>query len=274
MFLSAVILILQEILEASLLISVLLVLTSILRKLWPGAFTVERRWVVSAIVTGLAGAWLYAWLTPEVSLWFDYAGYEVVNASLQYITIGFVLVFCYLINAGVLARTQDGYARLARVCMILVVAISIVREGSEIILYVQGILGQRENISPVMLGALVATGIGISSSLVLFHALGTLPRQWTFRVAMLLLALFSGNMGAQATQLLTQADWLPYTPQLWDSSFLVNESSITGHLLFALVGYQANPALLQAGVYLVAVVLIACSPLFRTAWFPAAGKSV
>lgn len=80
MFLSAVILILQEILEASLLISVLLVLTSALRKLRPDAFTVERRWVLSAISIGIGGAWLYAWVTPEVSLWLDYAGHEVVNA--------------------------------------------------------------------------------------------------------------------------------------------------------------------------------------------------
>lgn len=90
---------------------------------------------------------------------------------------------------------------------------------------------------------------------------------------LLLLALFSGNMGAQATQLLTQADWLPYTPQLWDSSFLIDEGSITGHLLFASVGYQANPTVLQVGVYLAAVLLVTASPLFRNAWFSAVEKS-
>lgn len=270
MFLSAVILILQEILEASLLISVLLVLTSALRKLRPDLFTVERRWVFSAIGIGVVGAWLYAWATPVVSVWFDYAGYEVVNAFLQTGILGFVLLFCYLINSNALARTPDGYARLARACMIVVVAISIVREGSEIILYVEGTFGQRENISPVMLGALMATGIGVSGSLVLFHALRTLPPRWTFRVAMLLIALFSGNMAAQAVQLLTQADWLPYTPQLWDTSFLIDESGITGHVLFTLIGYQANPAMLQAGIYFAAVVLVACSPLFRNAWLSTA----
>ena len=273
MFLSAVILILQEILEATLLISVLLVLTSILGKLQPGAFEVALRWVLSAIGIGLAGAWYYAWVAPEVSQWFDYVGYEVVNALLQFTAIGFLLLFCYLLNPRVLTRAPGKFTALARACMIVVVAIGIVREGSEILLYVEGILGQRENFSPVMLGALMAAGIGISSGLVLFYALGALPQQWTFRIATLLLALFSGNMASQAVQFLNQADWLPYTPELWDSSFFITEFSITGQLLYALVGYDANPSLLQVGAYLAAVVLVACSPLFRSAWFVRAVKS-
>jgi len=95
-----------------------------------------------------------------------------------------------------------------------------------------------------------------------------LPVAWSYRVSMLLLALFAGNLASQATQLLTQADWLPYTPQLWDSSNLIPEYSVPGQLLFALVGYEANPSVLQAVLYLVSALLIAISPLFILSWRP------
>lgn len=83
---------------------------------------------------------------------------------------------------------------------------------------------------------------------------------------MLLLALFTGNMAAQSVVLLTQADWLPYTPELWNSSAFLPENSITGRVLYVLIGYEANPSLLQAGVYLATAAFIMLSPLFQLAW--------
>jgi high-affinity iron transporter len=266
MFLNAVILILQEILEAALLISVLLVLGSMLRRQWSGFLHVERHWVYSAIALGLGGAWLYAWYTPEVSAWFGYVGYEVVNAMLQAFAIGLVLVFCYLLGPATLGSDARWQGSVARACMIAVVAVGIIREGSEIILYIQGILGQRENVTPVMLGTLMATGIGISGSYLLYQGLCALPPRWTFRIALLLLSLFAGNMACQAALLLTQADWLPATPQLWDSSAFLPEYTIPGQLLYALIGYEANPSMLQVLAYLSAAVLVALSPLFRFVW--------
>ena len=56
------------------------------------------------------------------------------------------------------------------------------------------------------------------------------------RIGMVLLALFAGNMAAQAILLLTQADWLPYTPALWDSSDRLPEYTVSVQLLYALVG--------------------------------------
>jgi high-affinity iron transporter len=266
MFLNAVILILQEILEAALLISVMLVLTQVLKNQWPGNFQVRLGWVLSAIGLGIAGAWLYARVTPAVSAWFDYVGLEVVNALLQFGIIGFLLRYCYGLHPRAIGAAPAQRGKVARSCMIIVVALVIVREGSEIMLYLQGILGQPGNASPVLLGALMASGIGISSGLILFQALGSLAGAWPFRTAMLLLALFAGNMAAQAVLLLTQADWLPFTPQLWDTSGWLPEFSITGQLLYALIGYEANPSLLQAGAYLAAMLLVIVSPLFRFAW--------
>jgi high-affinity iron transporter len=263
MFLNAVVLVLQEILEAVLLISVMLVLGRSINRNWPELLPIDTRWVFAALAVGIAGALLYGWTMPVVSQWFDYVGLEVVNALLQAGIIAFLFVLCYL--PGFPGRVWRP-ALVSQWSMTLVVVLGIVREGAEIILYLQGIMGQPENISPVLLGALMAAGIGISSGYLLYQGLSMLAAPRAFRVAMLLLALFAGNMAAQAVLLLTQADWLPYTMQLWDSSSLLPEYSIFGQLLYALVGYEANPSLLQAGAYFAALVLVLVSPLFRRAW--------
>lgn len=261
MFLNAVILILQEILEAVLLLSILLVLTRHLNALPEVGGRIQMRWALLSLVAGTVGAFVYGWMMPTVSEWFDYVGLEVVNAALQACIIAGLLVLVLLpLHVG-----SRGTVVL-KTCMIVVVALCMVREGAEVILYLQGILGQPENLAPVLLGGLMATGIGLSSGLLLYYGLNSLAERSSFRTAMVLLALFAGNMAAQAVLLLTQADWLPYTPQLWDSSALVAEYSVTGQLLYALVGYEANPSLLQAGVYGLAVALVMVSPLFRSAW--------
>lgn len=266
MFLDAVILILQEILEAAILISVLLALTNLLRQFWPKEFTLGYSWLVPSVVAGLIGAWVFAWLTPTISPWFDYVGLEVINALIQVSTIAFLLGLCYGLTQDRLQKI-DQLNKLTGICITLIVALGIIREVSEIIIYVSGIASQPENFSPVIMGSFIALGIGTSGGLLLFYMLINLPAIWALRSCMILLALFTGNMASQACLLLTQADWLPYTPELWDSSALLAEYTVTGQLLYALVGYEATPSALQVLCYLAAVLLILFSPLFKITWF-------
>jgi high-affinity iron transporter len=263
MFLDALILILQEIIEATLLISVLLVLSTAMHRLWPGTAALGSRWVVAALACGFAGALLYGWAMPVTSSWFDYAGYEVLNALMQTAMIA-LLVPCLLMLRP--PHASAGRIAIAKAGMVVVVALGIVREGSEIILYLNGVLGQGGNLMPVTLGGLMAAGIGCASALLLYYFLGALPARLALRWTLVLLALFSGNMASQAALLLTQADWLPYTPEAWNSSVLLSEQGIAGQVLYALIGYEANPSWAQAGVYLAVALLVAATPLFRRAW--------
>ncbi len=265
MFLDTVILVLQEILEAALIISVLLSLTGYFRRYWGEDFTLGHGWFALSLVVGSLGAWIYAAYTPVITLWFDYVGLEIVNALIQIFIIIFLLCLCYGFN---LKRLQHiaWFNLFVGFCITLVVALGIIREVSEIIIYCLGILSQPNNYSPVLLGSFIALGIGASSGIILYYLLTNFPGFWGLRLSMLLLALYAGNMASQASLLLIQADWLPYTPELWDSSFLIPEFTVTGQLLYALVGYEANPSVLQAGLYSLAVLIILASPLFRLCW--------
>jgi high-affinity iron transporter len=264
MLLNSVILVLQEILEAALLLSMLLLVVKLIESANQAA-VVRRSWIWSALACGVVFAWTYAWYMPTIAEWFDYVGQEVTNAFCQVVTIMFLLVFIYGIRKQG-SPPDHRRAMVASICLIIVVALAIMREGSEIVLYLNGITGQPEAVTPVILGAILATGIGVSCGVLLYYAGVVISRGIALRIALVLLALFAGNMASQAVLLLTQADWLPYTAELWDSSSLLPEYSVAGQLLYALVGYEATPSLLQLLAYVAAFIMIAISPVFRSVW--------
>jgi len=266
MFLSTVILVLQEILEAALLISLLLVLSRLLTRNSRENLVIPLGWLPLSVLFGLGGAWFYAAMTPAISQWFDYVGLEVVNALIQVLILTALAIFCFMFSSRNRVNRAPMLNTLAPVLMCIIVVLGITREVSEIILYMNGVLSNPVNVSPAILGAIMAAGIGVSGGIVLYFLILSMPVIWSYRVCMLLLALFAGNVSSQAILLLTQADWLPYTAELWNSSSLIPEYSVTGQLLYALVGYEANPSLLQVVFYLSSALLIAFSPLFLLAW--------
>lgn len=266
MFLNSVILVLQEMIEAALLISVLLVFTHLLQKNWVEAFVLRTRWVAISIAIGGAGAAIYSYYTPQISEMFDYVGQEVFNASIHILSLLLIFLLAFMVPGHRLSLSVAQRSRAAAFCMTGIVMFSIIREGSEIIQYIGGIAGQEENFTPVVVGGFIGAGIGISTGVLLFYGLISLSATWSFRLSLLLLCLIAGNMGSQAVLLLTQADWLPYTAIAWNSSSALPENSIVGHLLYALIGYEATPSILQVSIYLLGIVLILVSPLFRKFW--------
>lgn len=249
MLLSSVILVLREILEAALIVSILLVFS---RQL-----ALSGRWIGTALVVGLLGATIYAARIGEVSDWFGYVGQEVVNATMQLILCGLVAAFIPL-----LYRQRR---RALSWLMALVLVLSLTREGSEILIYYSGFLHQPELLAPVLLGGGLGTGIGLSAGALLYYGLMALRPLYRQRLSLVLLALFGGNMVSQATLLLIQADWLPAGGAVWDSSTYLPDQSVVGQLLYALVGYEATPSGLQAAGYLgaTAVLLFLQWPFWR-----------
>lgn len=266
MFLNAVTLVLQEILEAALLISVMLAFTYLFQKHPGKTFPLRVIWVVYAMVLGLCSAALYSVFTPRISTWFDCVGQELVNASLHLSILTLILVFAFVVPSRNLVKSMKLQSRLTAVCMAGIVAFAITREGSEIMQYMSVIVSQPENFTPVVVGAIIGAGIGGSIGILLFYGLISLSVTRTFHFSLILLALIAGNMASQVVLLLTQADWLPYTAIVWNSSSLIPESSVVGRLLYALIGYEATPSYLQVLSYLLAIILVVGSPLFRNLW--------
>ena len=85
MLLNAVIIILREVLEAALIISVFLALSHLLnRNLW---------WMLLALVLGFSGAYVYAVNLSQISMALDGTGQEVLNAVLHSVIFLALLIF-------------------------------------------------------------------------------------------------------------------------------------------------------------------------------------
>jgi high-affinity iron transporter len=244
---NAVILILQETLEAALLISVLATVCYLQR--------MRMSWLYWGLLLGVICASIYAANLQRVSEWFDYVGQEVVNASLQAAISILLMVFCAVVPAvhppipGHSNRNAGDGQQWALLMATAIVTLAITREGSEIVLYLSGLIRQKDHLQAVLMGSGLGFGIGLSIGFLVFYGLlGMVPR-WAMRASGFLLAIFSGNMLSQAAMLLIQADWLPANRTLWDSSAWLPEHSVLGQLMYALIGYEATPPLLYGLAY-------------------------
>jgi len=246
MLLTSVIFVLREVLEAALLLSLLLSLSKRL--------SIVSSWAFIAIVTGILGAAVYGFNIDIVSEWFEGVGQEVVNAALQ------MAIYVLLCIVAILAmrRHQDRpiSENVLAVVMAISVALAIVREGSEVMIYLSGFLQARDLLVPVLAGSAIGAGIGVSAGAVFYYSLLSLKRRAAVIVGGLLLSLVAAGMAAQVAQLLIQADWLPSQYPVWDSSWLVEENSVSGQLLYALIGYESTPTPLHLIVHLSSFVII------------------
>ncbi len=256
MLLTSVILVLREVLEAAVLVSVLLALSRSLGQ--------QLRWIWWSLPLALLGSvWLASSMDTLTDAW-DGAGQEVVNAGLQ------LLVFvCIVAVVFVEGLRPSGRMLLLRVLMVSAVTLALVREGSEIWIYVSGFAASEDMRTPVLLGSIIGAAIGISLGILLYSALRAAPEAWRRYAFLLLLALIGAGMVMQASMLLEQVDWLEAGRPLWDSSSLIDEASIGGELLYAVFGYEATPSPIQGILYLASLLTVAMAVTFSRLW----GKS-
>jgi high-affinity iron transporter len=242
--LNAVIIILREVLEASLIIGVLLAFSQMLGK--------SRIWIAYAIILGLLGSSLYAMNIAVVSQWLDGVGQEVINANMHF------LIYLNLVMFLVLAmRPQSIWTqKWITVTMVLGVMLAIVREGSEIMLYLHGFFSIPNLLPTVLLGGVIGGSIGISVGVLFYYILVNIQTKNGLRLGYVITILIAGGMILQMTQLLIQADWLISQYPIWNTTSILSEQSIAGQLLYALIGYEATPTPVQIISYISALVFM------------------
>lgn len=248
MLLTSTIIILREVLEGAVLVSVLLALSS--------HAGLGVRWAWSALLIGFLAAWIYASRLDSISTWFDYTGQEITNASIQISIVLTLFVFAVLYFKADESRLKKPLLAI----MVVTVALTTAGEGSEILLYLSGFANNSSALPSVILGSIIGAGIGTSIGALLYYFISYFMSGRVLKTAFVILALFSAGMLSHAVQILTQADWLPAQRTLWDTSSLLSETSLMGQLLYAVMGYEATPTANQAAAYVFGALLILVLP--------------
>jgi high-affinity iron transporter len=141
--------------------------------------------------------------------------------------------------------------------LVAVVALAVVREGSEVVLFMYGIAAGGADSAALFAGGLLGLVGGVAIGALLYFGLLSIPPRHLFSVTSWLLLLLAAGMAAQAAGFLVQAGKLPaLADPLWDTSSWLPEQSIPGQVLHALMGYVDRPNGMQVAFFFTVVSLL------------------
>jgi high-affinity iron transporter len=259
-------------------------------------FIVWRESVEALLVVGILYAWLkngdadarrgipYLWagvaagLLAAVALGAALVGFteELSGDAQDYFQTGMVLVACVLIVQMVLwmkhhgrSMKRDMEASLQKSKqdanwwgVTLLVALAIAREGSETVIFLYGLgFGQSGHVDPMQY---LAVAIGLALAFLTFYLLqlGGKIFSWRlfFRVTEIMLLFLAAGLFETGVDKLIDKEILPVVMnQVWDTSWLLDDSSTFGSLVATLTGYRAHPAgmnLIAYAVYWAVIFLL------------------
>jgi high-affinity iron transporter len=133
----------------------------------------------------------------------------------------------------------------------------VMREGSEIVLFLYGIVVSGTSMASLLAGGVLGLLGGAAMTGLSYFGLIAIPTRYIFQVTSVLLALLAAGMAAQAIRFLQVAGVVTaFQTKLWDTSWLLSDQSIAGRMLHVLVGYTAKPNGLQLLAYIATLATI------------------
>lgn len=243
--LDSLIIILREVLEAAILISVLLASLQMTR--------LKNSWLIWSIFVGLICAAVLANQFATLSNALDGVGQEISNAIMLFTLAS--LLPCYLYFLCRYHSTRFNYDPLMKLILLLIITIAVMREGVEIIIYIYGYITNKSESLPLFIGASLGAWIGISIGIIVYYSILQCSSKYQLVVIFLLATIVGAGMISEGFLYLIQADWVESGRPLWDSSSFVSEASIMGQLLYATFAYEATPAGIQVFGYLSTVLV-------------------
>jgi high-affinity iron transporter len=256
--LGALLIVFREVVEAGLIVGIVLAVTQ--------GIAGRNLLIGGGILAGLIGASLVAAFAGALSELFQGSGQELFNAGvliLAVIMLGWHNIWMarhgreiademYAVGRSISAGTKPPSA------LAIVVAIAVLREGSEVVLFLYGIIvANNETGWSIALGGLLGLLAGIALSALTYLGLLQIPTRRLFQVTSALIALMAAGMAAQAIAFLAQADIATaLAARVWDTSRFVADDSILGRVLHVLFGYTDRPSELQLVIYVATVAII------------------
>jgi high-affinity iron transporter len=257
--LPSLIIVFREVFEAGLVVGIVMAVTS--------GVAGRGLWVAGGVAVGVLGACLVALFAGGLSQLFHGSGQELLNASI----LGFAVLMLGWHNVWMARHGRELAAEMraagqavvegskSLAALAAVVAIAVLREGSEVVLFLYGVAAAEGGASAGMLvGGVIGLALGALVCFLTYLGLVTIPTRYLFAVTSTLIALLAAGMAAQAIAFLQQADILTALDQtVWDTSWILRDGSFLGRALHTLIGYVDQPTAMQLIVYTATLAIIA-----------------
>lgn len=256
--LNSAIIVFRECLEAALIIGIIAAATR--------GLAGRGRWITGSVLAGLLGSLLVAAGADWIAGLAEGSGQELFNAAIVLLAAGMLSWHCIW-----MARHGKELAQSARSvgqavasgaatfsALGAVIALAVLREGSETVLFLYGLLaGGEQGVAEVAAGGIAGLSAGAAAGYVLYAGAVRLPMKAFFAVTNGLIALLAAQMASQGARFLAQADLLPSLAEpLWDLSSLLPDASVVGRTLNAVIGYRAMPSGIEVLFYAAMLLLV------------------
>jgi high-affinity iron transporter len=249
--LAALVIVFREVFEAGLVVGIVMAVTA--------GVAGRGFWIAGGVTAGVLGAGLVALFTTGLSELFGGNGQEIFNAGI----LGFAVLMLTWHNVWMARHGRELVAELraageavaagskSLLALAVVVAIAVLREGSEVVLFLYGVAAAQGGASWAMVaGGVAGLLLGVLTCLLTYLGLITIPTRYLFSVTSALIALLAAGLAAQAIAFLEQANIVTALDEtVWDTSWILSDSSLLGRALHTLIGYVDQPTAMQVVVY-------------------------
>ncbi len=255
--LGALIIVFREAIEAGLIIGIVAAVTR--------GVAGSRTMIAAGVGAGALGALVVAAFAEQLSRAFAGSGQELFNAAVLLLAVAMLAwhnIWMARHGRELAQQLSDVGRAVARgertlVALAMVVGLAVLREGSEVALFLYGVLASGEAAWNVLIGGLAGLALGAATSLATFFGLVAIPPKKLFAVTAALITLLAAGLAAQAVAFLQQAGVITaLTDTMWDTSWLLSDKSIPGRVLHTLIGYADQPSGMQVVVYGLTVIAI------------------
>ena len=249
--LGALVIVFREVIEAGLIVGIVMAATR--------GVAGRGRWVGFGILAGVLGAAVVAIFAGVISQAFEGAGQELFNASV----LGLAVVMLMWHNAWMARHGREIAEEMLKVgaavskgakpltALAIVVGLAVLREGSEVVLFLYGIMASGTSGSALLVGGVLGIAAGAAFTGLTYVGLLAIPNRYIFSVTSWLIALLAAGMAAQSVQFLNNAGVVVALDRtVWDTSWLLSDGSLFGKLLHTLIGYTERPTEMQLMTYI------------------------
>ena len=262
----ALIIVFREVIEAGIIVGIVLAVTR--------GIAGSRAWISAGVAAGVAGAVTVAAFAEVIADALAGIGQEVFNGSI----LALAVVMLTWHNVWMASHGRQMAAEMREVgeqvksgsrslaALAVVVGVAVMREGSEIALFLYGLAAGGSTAGGLILGSALGLVAGVGVSALTFFGLVNIPSRHLFRVTTLLITFLAAGLAAQSVLFFQQAGLVTaFAQTAWDSSAILSDTSLFGRVLHTLVGYSDQPSVMQALVYGVTLAAIfALSRVFST----------
>jgi high-affinity iron transporter len=256
--LATAIIVFREVLEAALVVGIVLAASR--------GVAGRGVWVVGGIGAGILGASIVAGCAEAIAAAINGIGQELFNAAILFTAVAMLGWHNIWMNrhgrelasaAASLGKAVVGGSR-PLYALGLVVGIAVLREGSEVVLFLYGIaVASGVGALSMLMGGILGLIGGVAVGSLIYFGLLAIPVKRLFAVTSWLILLLAAGMASQGAAFLMQANLLPALGNdVWDTSAILGDRSMLGTLLHVLIGYSAQPAGIQVVFYLATILII------------------